>query len=165
MVVAGAIRLMFLTRDRENGKSSLPSSRLLRAALELLWNSDRSSIRDVVDGLEGRLGKDVPYSTVASVLNKLCETGFATRIRMQGAREYFYLAVVSRDQLERTATTEAVQTILQGARDPREALSFLVDIVSKADRRFLEGLEEVVERRRRAVTAKREPESTKSKKR
>jgi predicted transcriptional regulator len=152
-------------RDRDDGRTSLPPGTLLRAALEVLWNSNQSSIRDVVDGLESKLGSDVPYSTVASVLNKLCDTGFATRVRIPGAREYFYSALVSRDQMERTLTMEAVQTILTGARDSREALSYLVDIVGKADRRFLEGLGEVVDRRRQVVKAKRERADSRSKKR
>lgn len=152
-------------RDRDGGGTSLPPGTLLRAALEVLWNSSQSSIRDVINGLDNKLGAEVPYSTVASVLNKLCDTGFATRVRIPWAREYFYSALVSRGQLERTLTMEAVQTILAGARDSREALSYLLDIVGKADPRFLEGLGEMIGSRQPTVKVKRERAGSRSKKR
>jgi predicted transcriptional regulator len=121
----------------------------------MLWNSGRSSVRDVASGLDGKLGPSAAYSTVASALNRLCEAGLATRSRMPGAREYLYSALVSREQVEKAATVEAVQTVLKGARNPREALSYLVEIIGRVDRRLLDDLENTVERQRGGAKARR----------
>jgi predicted transcriptional regulator len=131
--------------------SSLPLGNLQRAALEMLWNLGRSSIRDVADRLDGRLGSAVPYNTVASALNALCSAGLATRNRMPGKREYLYSAQVSRDQLEKAVTMKAVQTIFERSRSPRSALSYLVDVVSEGDRRLLDDFKDVVKQKRRVA--------------
>lgn len=144
-----------MIEGRDDGRSSLPPGTLLREALQTLWDLDRSSVREVVDRLERKLGSMVPYSTAASALNKLCELGLATRVRIQGARGYLYSALVSREQLEKASTREAVQTLLKEARNPREALSYLVEIVSQADGRLLEDLREAVEHKRQVVNPKR----------
>jgi predicted transcriptional regulator len=140
--------------ERRDRRPSLPSGTLLRVTLEMLWNHGRSSIRDVVERMENKLGSGVPYSTVASVLNKLCEAGFATRSQIQGAREYLYSALVSREQVEKAATMEAVQTVFERSRNQRLALSYLVEVVSQSDRRHLVELKKLVERRRREMKAK-----------
>jgi predicted transcriptional regulator len=144
-----------MIEGRDNGRSSLPPGTLLREALQTLWDLKRSSVREVVDRLERKLGSMVPYSTAASALNKLCESGLATRVRIQGAREYLYSALVSREQLDKASTMEAVQTLLKEARNPREALSYLVEIVSQADGRLLEDLREAVAHKRQAANPKR----------
>lgn len=152
VAIKGRIRFMAELRDRN---LSLPPGTLLRETLEMLWNHGSSSIRDLVDRMDSKLGSNVPYSTVASVLNKLCETGFATRVRVQGAKEHFYSALISREQVERASTTEAVRTIFERSRSQREALSYLVDVVSRAGCQPLDDFRDVVERKRREVKVKR----------
>ncbi|MGH9497574.1 MAG: BlaI/MecI/CopY family transcriptional regulator [Terriglobales bacterium] len=135
--------------ERRDGQPSLVElGTLQRAALEALWDGGTGSIRDVVDRLEGKLDRALPYNTVASALNALCGAGFATRVRIKGAREYLYSAQVSRDQLERAATTGAVKTIFERSRTTRSALSYLVELVGEGDRRLLDDFKDVVEQRR-----------------
>ena len=145
----------FRAEEKDTGGLSLAPGTHLREVLEMLWNSGRSSVRDVASGLDGKLGPSAAYSTVASALNRLCEAGLATRSRMPGAREYLYSALVSREQVEKAATVEAVQTVLKGARNPREALSYLVEIIGRVDRRLLDDLENTVERQRGGAKARR----------
>lgn len=147
-----------MDEPRHDHLSSLPLGTLRRATLEMLWNLGRSSIRDVVDRLDGKLGSAVPYNTVASALNALCTAGLATRVRIPGSREYLYSAQVSREQLEKAATMKAVQTVFERSRNPRSALSYLVDLVSEGDRRRLDDLNDVVEHKRREVKAKPGPQ-------
>lgn len=144
-----------MDEQRHDRLSSLPLGTLQRAALEMLWNLGRSSIRDVADRLDGSLGSAVPYNTVASALNALCSLGLATRVRMLGKREYFYSAEVSREQLEKAVTTKAVQTIFERSRSPKSALSYLVDLVSEGDQRLLDNLKDVVKQKRRMARAER----------
>jgi predicted transcriptional regulator len=141
-------------RERKDDRlSSLPLGSLQRAALETLWSSGQSSIRDVVERLESEL-HSVPYNTVASALNALCAAGLATRVHIQGAREYLYSARVSREQLEKAATTQAVRIIFERSQSPRGALAYLVDLVSECERPSLDELREMVEQRRRAAKIK-----------
>jgi predicted transcriptional regulator len=142
---------------RRDEGPSFPPGTLPRETLEILWDRGRSSIRDVVDGMDSKLGSGVPYSTVASVLNKLCKAGFTTRSRILGTRKYLYSALVSREQLEKTSTMEAVQTVFEKSRNQREALSYLVGIVGEAGRQLLDDLRNLVEQRRREAKPKREP--------
>jgi predicted transcriptional regulator len=145
----------FRVEEKDNGRLSLAPGTHLREVLEMLWNSGKCSVRDVVAGLDGKLGSGAAYSTVASALNKLCDAGLATRSRMQGAREYLYSALISREQVEKAATVEAVHTVLKGARSPGEALSYLVEIIGHVDRRLLDDLKDSVERQRGAARPKR----------
>jgi predicted transcriptional regulator len=141
-------------RERKDDRlSSLPLGSLQRASLETLWSSGQSSIRDVVERLDSEL-HSVPYNTVASALNALCAAGLATRVRIQGAREYLYSAQVSREQLEKAATTQAVRIIFERSRSPRSALAYLVDLVSECKRPSLNELGEMVEQRRREAKSK-----------
>ena len=132
----------------------LPGHPLQRRVLEVLWNSGRSSIRDVTDRLEGKRDAGVPYNTVAFALNTLCSSGFATRVRISGAREYLYSALVSREQLEKASTLEAVRTVFERSRNRREALSYLIDIIGEGDRARLDDLGEVVEQKQRVAKDK-----------
>lgn len=142
---------------RRDKRLSLPSHALQRKTLEMLWERDRSSIRDIADRLESNLGSGVPYNTVASVLNTLCRLGFATRVRMQGRREYLYSALVSREQQEKAVTRDAVRSLLDGTGSSRKALSYLVDIVSQSGSGRLKDLDEAVAEGRRAAKIKGKP--------
>lgn len=136
---------------------SLPRGSLPRETLEILWDRGKNSIRDVVDEMEGKLGSSVPYSTIASVLKKLCKAGFATRSRIPGTREYLYSAVISREQLDKASAVEAVHTVFEKSRNQREALSYLVGIVSQAGREVVDDFRNAVEQKRQGAKVKREP--------
>jgi predicted transcriptional regulator len=151
--LGGEIQFM---AEHKSDSLFLPSHVLQRKALEALWEHGRSSIRDVVDWLDSKLHSEVPYNTVASALNTLCNSGFATRVRLSGAREYLYSALVSREQLEKASTQQAVQTVFEKSRNRREALSYLVEIVGESDSRRLDDLGKVVEHKRRVTKDKRE---------
>ena len=143
-----------MAEHRSEGRS-FPPGTLPRETLELLWDYGESSIRDVVDRMDSKLGSVVPYSTVASVLKRLCEASVATRSRLPGTREYLYSALVTREQMERASTLEAVQTVFQKSRNQREALSYLVGVVSQAGRQHVDDFRNAVDKKRRE--AKREP--------
>jgi predicted transcriptional regulator len=143
--------------ERRHEGPSFPPGTLPRETLEILWDYGKSSIRDVVDRMDGKLGSGVPYSTVASVLKRLCEAGFATRSRLQGTREHLYSALVSREQMERASTVDAVETVFAKSRSRREALSYLIGVVSQAGPQHVDDFRNAVEQRRREAKAKREP--------
>lgn len=141
--------------EHRRERRPFPPGTLLRETLELLWDYGESSIGDVVDRMDSKLGSAVPYSTVASVLKRLCEASVATRSRLPDTKEYLYSALVSREQMERASTLEAVQTLFQESRNQREALSYLVGVVSEGGRQHVDDFRNAVDKKRRE--AKREP--------
>ncbi|MBZ5573103.1 MAG: BlaI/MecI/CopY family transcriptional regulator [Acidobacteriia bacterium] len=144
-----------MMEPRRDERLGLPPGALQREVLEFLWSAGECSVWDVVDRLGTKLGLDLHYNTVSSTLNNLCSMGLAHRVRASGARAYLYSARLSREQLEKAATTEAVRTVFEGSRNSRLALSYLVDIIKKADSRLLDDVEGVIKLKRRALRAKR----------
>ena len=144
-----------MVEPRPVERLSLPPGTLQREALEMLWDAGQSSTLEVADRLSSKLGVDLNYNTVSSALNGLCNMGVATRVRVPTARAYRYSACVSREQLEKAATVEAVQVVFKESGNSRLALSYLVDIIKKTDSRLLDDLKGVVKQKQRVTKLKR----------
>jgi len=144
-----------MVEKRREERLALPAGTLQREVLEMLWTSGESRVWDVVDKLGSKLGLDLHYNTVSSTLNNLCSMGLANRVRLPGAKAYLYSARLSREQLEKAAAMEAVQTVFEGSRSSRLALSYLVDIIRKTDSRLLDDLEGMVEQKQRVLKTQR----------
>lgn len=68
---------------------------LERAAMDVLWDRDEPvAVRDVVRALADR---DLAYTTVMTVLNRLAKKGFVRREAGEG-RAWYYAPVASREQ-------------------------------------------------------------------
>lgn len=65
-----------------------------QAILEVLWDKDEASVREVADELAKR--KPVAYTTVLTMFNVLSKKGFVTH-RQEG-RAFVYRAAISREQ-------------------------------------------------------------------
>jgi len=81
-----------------------------------------------------QLGGDLAYTTVMTVLARLCEKGVVTRQRM--GRAYAYRAV--RDEAEITA--RQMQRLLDGGDDRAAVLSRFVGVLTDDDERLLSEL-------------------------
>jgi predicted transcriptional regulator len=73
----------------------------------------------------------VAYTTVMTVLNRLCEQGLAARRRT--GRAYAYTAVVD----EAKVTARQMQRLLEGGTDRVAVLSRFLGVLSDADERAL----------------------------
>lgn len=147
-----------MSRDNREARLSLPRGTLLRQALELLWHSGECTVWDVVDNLSAKLDLKLQYSTVSSTLDNLCSLGLATRARITGkkSKAYVYSASLSREQLEKTAIIQAVQTILAESCSAQQALQFLVEVINQADNRLLDDLKHLVEEKQLELRAPRQ---------
>ena len=146
--------------DRREARLILPRGTLLRETMELLWRSGECSVWDVVDRLSAKLELDLQYSTVSSTLDNLCSLGLAARVRINGrkSKAFLYSASVSREQLEKTAIIQAVQTILAESHSTQQALQYLVDLIKQADNRLLDDLKQLVEEKQLELRAAPQPE-------
>jgi predicted transcriptional regulator len=76
-----------------------------QAILEILWDKNEASVREVADELAKR--KPVAYTTVLTMFNVLSKKGFVTH-RQEG-RAFVYRASISREQ----ARTQALDHLLR----------------------------------------------------
>lgn len=92
--------------------------------LRALWNLDRpASPGDVID----EMGTDLAYTSIATVLGRLCDKGLATRRR--AGRSFQYEAASSEADL----TTRRLRSILDASSDRRSALAGFAQSLNPAE--------------------------------
>lgn len=103
---------------------------LEREVLGALWALDRpASPADVIDELQ----TDLAYTSIATILGRLCDKGHATRERV--GRAYFYTAVSEAD-----LTASRIRSVLDAARDRESALAGFADSLDADEARQLAAL-------------------------
>lgn len=116
---------------------------LERTVMDVLWSQGPDlSVRDVMDQLPERGTKELAYTTVMTVLDRLAKKGLAGRVR--DGRAWRYTAGASREELAATALRSAVETV--GA-DRRLAMLHFLDDASPAELDDLRAALDEVERR------------------
>lgn len=92
--------------------------------LRALWNLDRpASPSDVID----EMGTDLAYTSIATILGRLCDKGLVTRKR--AGRAYEYKAASSEADL----TAQRLRTILDAASDRQSALAGFAEALDPTD--------------------------------
>jgi predicted transcriptional regulator len=92
--------------------------------LRALWNIDRpASPSDVIEDMCTNLA----YTSIATILGRLCDKGLATRKR--AGRAYKYEAASSEADL----TAQRLRTILHAASDRQSALAGFAEALDPAD--------------------------------
>ncbi len=82
--------------------------------LRALWTLDRpASPSDVID----EMGTDLAYTSIATILGRLCDKGLATRRR--AGRAFEYAAASSEAEL----TAQRLRTVLDATSDRQSALA------------------------------------------
>lgn len=112
---------------------------LQRAVLEALWARREATVRELLDDLE----RDVAYTTVLSVLQKLEKTGWV-RHRREG-RTYVYAPARSRESEGRSALGKLVERVFGG--DSLVAFQHLLDD-AELDERELAALRAMIDEKR-----------------
>ncbi|WP_420810683.1 BlaI/MecI/CopY family transcriptional regulator [Jiangella asiatica] len=115
---------------------------LERAVMEHLWALDEpATVRQVHEALAG--SREVAYTTVMTVLDRLARKGSAEQIR--DGRAYRYRPAMSRDELTAELMHEALDTV--DGSDRTAALLRFVGSASEDDAEALRDALEAVERR------------------
>jgi predicted transcriptional regulator len=92
--------------------------------LRALWSLDRpASPSDVID----EMGTELAYTSIATILGRLCEKGLATRKR--AGRAYRYAAASSEADL----TARRLRTILDATSDRQYALAGFAEVLDAAE--------------------------------
>lgn len=82
--------------------------------LQALWSLDRPATpSEVID----QMGTDLAYTSIATILGRLCDKGLATRVR--SGRAFRYAPTRSEADL----TAERLRDVLDAAADRRSALA------------------------------------------
>ena len=119
---------------------------LERDVMEIVWNRDEISVRDVC----AQLASGVAYTTVMTTMDRLFKKRLLAR-RTVG-RAFLYRAAATRKEMEGAVAAELVQSLLQrDGSEPLPILSSLVDAVSDRDRALLDDLERLIREKRHAT--------------
>lgn len=102
---------------------------LERTVMDTLWTHGPDlSVRDVMDHLPDRADKELAYTTVMTVLDRLAKKGMASRTR--DGRAWRYTADASREELAATALRSALDTVQA---DRKLAMLHFLDDASPAE--------------------------------
>ena len=137
-------RLRGFLRPREVARLSL--GELERRALEIVWQKQELSVRDLFEAL----GQRWAYTTLMTTLDRLHKKGILDR-RREG-RAFVYSPRFSPQQLEQGIAGDLIDSLLaRNASEPAPLLSCFVDVVSEKDRSLLDELERLVREKRRKL--------------
>lgn len=133
------------TRDRRGQHLLLGPLEL--EVMEVVWNCQRCSVREVVEKLNSRLA----YTTVMTTLDRLFKKGLLDREKSE--RAFLYSPAMSSEEWERRRAGDLVAGFLAGPEPSRELLlSSLVDAVGQHDAMLLAELEEKIRKKRRELS-------------
>lgn len=121
---------------------------LERQVMEVVWELDAATVRDV----QSKLPRQVAYTTAMTTLDRLFKKGFVSRT--QAGRAYVYRPAQSREQLEAAVATGMLDGLLSGGSHAAlPILSNLVDAVGRQDDGpdLLSELERLVREKRRRI--------------
>lgn len=117
---------------------------LERAVMEVLWaHGPDQSVRDVMDRLGDSTQKDLAYTTIMTVLDRLAKKGMTERRR--DGRAWRYTAAATREEL----AAGALRSVLAAVRaDRTAAMLHFIDDASPGELDDLRAALAEVERRR-----------------
>lgn len=135
----------FLIRGFRSPKEAVAASlgNLERKTLNEVWRLKEASVRQIVESFEDRFA----YTTVMTTLDRLYKKGFLTREK--SGKAFLYSPRLSEEELERSMTETAIETLLNAGTEKIEpVLACIVDAVSERDRELLDELERLVQAKR-----------------
>lgn len=120
----------------------MPGGELERTLLELLWSRDQATARELFDAV--RPARDIVYTTVAKVLDRLVGKRMLRRRRV--GRAYVYTAVAERGVTQRAMARSLLEQIVGD--DPQPAMAALVGAINDVSPELLDQLAAEIEAKR-----------------
>lgn len=134
---------------------SLHSSRQLgpleQQLLESLWQRKSATVRELLE--DGQL--KLAYTTVMTTLDRLYKKNFLDRV--PEGRAFRYTPRQTAEELQRAAAGDLIRQLLGSESTSSLPLSYLVEAVSQHDVELLDELQQLVERKRRALRQNSRP--------
>jgi BlaI family transcriptional regulator, penicillinase repressor len=119
-----------------------PGGELEDAVLARLWARGSASARELYDDVSA--SRDIVYTTVAKVLDRLFAKGMVARKR--SGRIYLYRAKIERDRTQRDLARDMVERLAR--HDARPAMAALVGAIEDVDPELLDELAALIEAKR-----------------
>jgi BlaI family penicillinase repressor len=124
-------------------ETPIPGGELERAIMEALWEKGCASAREVQVVVGAAQG--LAYTTIATVLDRLCIKGLVARDRV--GRAFVFRPAHARAAVEHAHARAMLERLLGPS--PRPAVAALVEAVEAIDPTLLDDLARLVEARRR----------------
>jgi len=123
-----------LVRKGTDMPGTLPGmvlGRLERHTLDVIWESEECSVRDVVR----RMPRKRAYTTVMTTLDRLYQKGVLNRRKVGG--RFLYSARLSRQELEKSMASDLVARVLASSTTSRELIvASLLEAIRRQDARL-----------------------------
>lgn len=135
----------FLFRGFRSPQEAIATSlgNLERETLNEVWRLEEASVKHIAEALNDKFA----YTTVMTTLDRLYKKGFLTR--RKSGKAFLYAPRLSAEELERSMTETAIETLLNAGTERIEpVLACIVDAVSERDRELLDELERLVQEKR-----------------
>ena len=123
---------------------SIPGGELEYAVLSAVWDSGTASAPEIHASVGAP--RDLAYTTIAKVLDRLYAKGLVSRRRV--GKAFVYTAKVSRERIERARAGDTLRRLLGPT--PRPAIATLVDAIEAIDPELIDELLRQVSARRRS---------------
>lgn len=110
--------------------------------MKIVWKSKEVRVRDVFEDL--RLEKNLAYTTVMTIMNRLVEKNILKKEASGNA--FVYSPTISESEFTTLVVSEVLEGLLEDFADP--ALSHIVERLSAKDSQKLKKLEQLIQERR-----------------
>ena len=129
------------------GTTSSPLGPLEERLLDALWQRGNATVRDLIDGA----CHDLAYTTVMTTLDRLFKKNLLSR-QAEG-RAFRYAPRFTRAELHQQVAGEAFRQLMDASPAASLPLSYLVEVLTEHDAQLLDDLRQVVEAKRRKMSA------------
>lgn len=116
--------------------------------MEALWNCGESSVRDILKAFP--VNKNISYSAVITVTNRLVNKGFLKRKKVR--KTYFYTPIYDKEQFFEFVSKK----VMEGASElsPHSVMAHFMDYMAQMDLDTLEYFSKLIESKRQNKSQK-----------
>jgi predicted transcriptional regulator len=104
------LRLVTLSTKETDGPIPPPLHQLEEAVMEEVWRREETSVREVMEALNGRGDMDRAYTTYMTIMSRLDGKGLLSRRR--AGKTDFYRAVYTRDRYADLRAGAAIDSVV-----------------------------------------------------
>jgi len=118
---------------------------LEKEIMEAFWNLGESSVRNILDALPHK--KDLSYSTVITVTNRLAKKGLLEKRKI--GKAYFYTPTYSKEQFSEIVSKKVVEGVSKFSL--QSAMVNFVDYMAQLDPDKIEYFSQLIESKKQSL--------------
>ncbi len=112
--------------------------------MEVLWNRGESSVKEILDAFSS--DRDISYSTVITVTNRMAKKGLLKKRKV--GKAYFYKPTYDREQFYELISKKVVEGVSEFSF--QSAMVHFVDYMAQADPDKIEYFSKLIESKRKS---------------